>query len=565
MVAALLYLPGLGRPALLEPDEGRYAEIAREMVVSGDYVTPRDDWVRYFEKPPLVYWLSAASIEVFGPTEFAVRLPAAISSIGTVALTEMLGEAMFGAMAGMLGAMALALSPLFFGFARFATLDPALTFFLTAAMAGFYLAVEASDLQTRRSRNLLIIAAVMLALGTLAKGPVALVLGGTIAFFFLIVEQRTREIPRMPWLAIIAVYSVIVVPWFAIAAARNPGFLRFFLLHEHVARYLASSEHEWGPYFLVVVAAVGTWPWLAFACSGVVSLWHERAANHARNSDPLAFLCLWFGIVLIFFSIPRSKLGSYILPGLPPVAIMAGFGLAHFVKGGARRNFFAWFAGINLAATCAIAVALTIYADRLGAGIIIDGAIIAAAFVIIALVPIVPTRRGQPATVVTIIAIAMLVGCGAGLKLRSDAAAFYSYRRLAGVITPYLHSGCALVSYRHFIQSLPFYAGEREAIVGYRGELAPFSNDEDAQASFIPNLASLERLWKSRACVVAIVNFHDLHEVATALRPVAYLGCEGKKVALYNRPTASRTQGFDCHGSLPETAWGGLGSQRRGK
>lgn len=210
-------------------------------------------------------------------------------------------------------------------------------------------------------------------------------------------------------------------------------------------------------------------------------------------------------------------------------------------------------------------MALRIFADRLGAGIVIDGAIIAAAFIIIALASTVSARRGHPSKAVAIIAIAMLIGCGAGLKLRGDAAAFNSYRTLARVITPYLHSGCTLVSYRHFVQSLPFYTGKREAIVGYRGELAPFGDDEDAQASFIPDLASLARLWKSRACVVAIVNFHDLGEVATAFGSVSYLGCEGKKVALYNRPAASRAPGFDCRGSLPETAQGGLGSRRRGK
>jgi 4-amino-4-deoxy-L-arabinose transferase-like glycosyltransferase len=566
MIAALLYLSALGGPALLEPDEGRYAEIAREMVVSADYVTPRNDWVRYFEKPPLVYWASAASIRIFGPNEFAVRLPAATFSVGQVAVTEIIGEAMFGATVGMLGAMALALSPLFFGFARFATLDPALAFFLTAALGAFYLAVETPDPRPRRRRNLLILAVIMLALGTLAKGPVAVVLAGAIGLAFLLTRRRAREILRMPWLTAIVLYGAIVVPWFAIASARNPGFLKFFFLHEHVARYLASSEHEWGPYFLLVVAAAGTWPWLAFAWSGAARLWRERAANRAGDRDPLVFLVLWFAVVLIFFSIPRSKLGSYILPGLPPIAILAGFGMTRFVKDGAQRSFWRWFAGINLAIGCALAAALAIFADRLGRVPAIDGVMIAAAFVIIALAPLVPARRGHRALALATITIGVLFACGAGLKLRRDAAAFYSYRRLARVITPYLDSGCRLASYRHFVQALPFYTGHREAIVGYRGELAPFSNDRDAQASFIPDLAALERLWKSPECVVAIVNFHDLPTVRTALGPVSFLGCEGKKVALSNRAAAQRPSSFDCRGNLPSSdgdATGGLGLRSR--
>ena len=181
LLAAILYLPGLGRPALWEPDEGRYAEIAREMVVSGDYVTPRDDFELYFEKPPLVYWANAASIKIFGANEFAVRLPAALFSIGQIVITAALAEMMFGATAGFFAALALALSPLFFGFARFATLDPALAFFLTAALARFIIAAQDDSFSRPSARRWMLISAAMLAMGTLAKGPVALLLGGAIA------------------------------------------------------------------------------------------------------------------------------------------------------------------------------------------------------------------------------------------------------------------------------------------------------------------------------------------------------------------------------------------------
>src|SRR5215472_13156398 len=167
----LLYLMGLGRPPLWEPDEGRYAEIAREMVVDHDYITPRNNFVRYFEKPPLVYWITAASIKVFGRNEFAVRLQAAIASIGQVAITGALAEEMFGANAGVLAALALGLSPLFFAFARFATPDPALAFFLTAALACFYKGAQSSELRGGIDGKWMLAAAAMLAFGTLAKGP----------------------------------------------------------------------------------------------------------------------------------------------------------------------------------------------------------------------------------------------------------------------------------------------------------------------------------------------------------------------------------------------------------
>ncbi|MHB8381277.1 MAG: ArnT family glycosyltransferase, partial [Candidatus Binataceae bacterium] len=261
MAAALLYLPALGHPPLWEPDEGRYAEIPREMLLSGDLVTPRDDFVRYLEKPPLVYWLTAASIRVLGRNEFAVRLPVALFSIGQVVITAVLGEAILGPAAGLAAAGALALSALFFGFARFATLDPALAFFVTAGLAAFYAAARAPALGAGAGRRWMLLAAAMFALGTLAKGPVALVLGGGVALTDLLVERRWSEIPRMPLLSCALVYGLIAVPWFVLVALRNPGFMHFFFVHEHLQRYLVSNEHRWGSYFFVFLAAAGTWPW----------------------------------------------------------------------------------------------------------------------------------------------------------------------------------------------------------------------------------------------------------------------------------------------------------------
>ena len=237
IVAAILYLPGLGRPALWEPDEGRYAEIAREMAISGDLVTPRNDYIRYFEKPPLVYWAEAGAIRLFGPTNSRFGCPPRFSPSARSLWSARSASALFGATAGILAALALALAPLVFAFARFATLDPALAFFLTAAMGAFYRRVARADFSVGAGRRWMLLTAAMLAFGTLSKGPVALVLGGAIALVWMLVEHRARELWRVPlvWCAI--VYLAIVMPWFVLAEHRNPGFLEFFFIHEHLERY----------------------------------------------------------------------------------------------------------------------------------------------------------------------------------------------------------------------------------------------------------------------------------------------------------------------------------------
>jgi 4-amino-4-deoxy-L-arabinose transferase-like glycosyltransferase len=549
-LAAILYLPALGRPALWEPDEGRYAEIAREMVVTHDYVTPRDNWVRYFEKPPLVYWAETLSIKVLGANELAVRLPAALASVAEVAVTAALGEAMFGAAVGLAAAMVLGLSPLVFSFARFATLDPALALFITAALGAFWAAARAPGFDGAVGRRWFLWSAAMAAFGTLTKGPVALVLTGAVGLAWLLGERRAREIARMPWLGAIAIYTAIAAPWFVLAARRNPEFLRFFFIHEHVERYLENVEHGWGPYFFVVVVIAGMWPWIFFVPMGVRELMRRRrggdeadeAETPGRRPDARASLCFllwWFAIILVFFSIPRAKLGSYILPGLAPLAIVAGYALCRLprLEASRLRRIFGALALLNLAATAAIAIARGYFASQTWSLLLGDALAATAALTVSSLVCLVLAWSGRhAAAAVGALSLGVLIGLGMIVKARMDAQPLGSYRQLARAMAPYLSPECRLASYRHFVQSMPFYTGYREALVDYRGELAPFGLEADARPSFIATDAELALLWRGPGCAVLVVNRNDLPHIRALLGShLTVLGCEGKKLALYNR------------------------------
>jgi 4-amino-4-deoxy-L-arabinose transferase-like glycosyltransferase len=547
-LAGILYLPGLGRPALWEPDEGRYAEIAREMALTSDYVTPRNDWVPYLEKPPLVYWMTAGSIRLFGPNEFAGRLQAAIATIGEVVVTAALGEKMFGPAAGILAALALALSPLCLGFARFATPDPALAFCLTAALAAFYHAARAPTFGTGPGRPRLLIAAAMLALGTLAKGLVALVLGGGIALTWLVIERRARDARKIPWLSCAVVYLAISVPWFVMAARRNPGFLRFFFFHEHLQRYLENTEHGWGPWFFIPIVAAGFWPWLFFMPAGVAEIWPDMNDDEARRKrSATSFLLVWFGLIFVFFSIPRSKLGEYILPGLPPLAIIAGNGFLRLgdPSAGRARRHLLWFVIVNAIVATAIGIAGAMAIHRgFDPALITDGFAAAVALLAGAAAAYAIARAGRSlAATVFPIALGVVLASTAAMKAREEAAPMVSYRMLARTISPLTAGGCVLASYRHYIQALPFYTGVREKAVAYRGELAPFGASPDALESFITTDAQLSSLWGSSACVVMVANRQDLRALMRLLTPTpSIVGCEGKKFALSNRPASAHAQ-----------------------
>ncbi len=547
LIAAVLYLPALASPPLWEPDEGRYAEIAREMLGSADYITPRDDWVRYFEKPPLMYWATAASIRALGENEFAIRLPPALFSVGEVVATCAMADQMFGAGAGMLSALALALSPLVWGLAMFLTLDPALAFFVTAALGSFWAAAAIPGFRSRAARRWLILAAAMTAMGTLTKGPVALVIFGGVALIYMLIERRLRELAAIPWFECILVYAAIVVPWFAAVAALNPEFLGYFFLHEHLHRYLANTEHGWGPWFLVAIAAVGAWPWLYFVPLGIGRLSGGRARN-ARDASALRFLSTWFLFVLIFFSIPRSKLGTYILPAMPPLAIVAGYGLSSVVELDRERlrRLLRWFAIVNVIVAAGCIMALAIAHAALGGALVLDGIVAAGCLAIGAAAAFAIGMRGSVRGAIAAIAIAVGVAAGAGMKARIDAEPLVSYRELASAIRPALESGCVLASYRHQEQSIPFYTHTREVMVDYLGELGAGRASPDGAKSFMDK-AELLGLWGGSSCVVLVADHRDYDALAQVLRPApAIIACEGKKLALYNRPAQGAVAQYDC-------------------
>jgi 4-amino-4-deoxy-L-arabinose transferase-like glycosyltransferase len=549
LLASILYLPGIGRPALWEPDEGRYAEIAREMVLSGDYVTPRDDFELYFEKPPLVYWTEAASIKIFGVKEFAVRLPAALFSVGQVVVTAALADAMFGATSGFLAAFALALSPLFFGFARFATLDPALAFFLTAALGAFYAAARDESFSSPPARRWMMISAAMLALGTLAKGPVALVLGGAIPLTWLAYERRLSEIARMPLVLCAIIYAAIVLPWFILMEARNPGFLNFFFIHEHLERYTTSNEHGWGPWFFIPIVIGGMWPWISFTPLGWSSMRDADTGSQRRSAA--TFLAIWFVVIFVFFSIPRSKLGSYILPALPPLAIVAGYGLARLTSlDSARRlRLLATVAIANLALPAGAFVFFELAPASLAPNLGRDGFLIGA---VLAFGAIAMFALGRNVSnfryAIGALALAMLATVPLAARLREDASAISTYRDLANAARPYLSGNCTLASYRHFVQSLPFYTQSREARVEYWGELSEVSPPISGKSPFlIGSEARLRQVWSSGACMVLIANDRDLKALEDSLKPApVVLGCEGKKFALYNGALAPPPEAAVC-------------------
>ncbi len=319
-MAACLFFAGLGRLPLLEPDEGRNAEVARELLASGDYVIPHFNTLPYLDKPVFFFWLVSGAFRLAGISEWAARLPSALAGLGTVLLTWFLGRRMSGDATGLRAGVVLATSPLMFVFSRLVIFDMTLTFLVTLALVSFWLA-SSSDF--RRTWLTLVFFAAQ-GLATLTKGPVGFLLPWLSILVYQAVRGKLRDLKRLPWAPGLAVFFAVVLPWFIAVSLRNSDFPRYALWEESLKRFATGHARRSGSflYYLPVFLA-GFFPWslfLLFAGWRRLKAWREL--RQEENKDVL-FLLAWSGTVFAFFSISQSKLPAYFLPATIPLAVLA--------------------------------------------------------------------------------------------------------------------------------------------------------------------------------------------------------------------------------------------------
>ncbi|HPS79313.1 MAG TPA: phospholipid carrier-dependent glycosyltransferase, partial [Thermoanaerobaculaceae bacterium] len=333
---AALFVFRLGAAPLHEPDEGRYSAIPREMLAAHDLVTPRLNGVLYFEKPPLYYWLNAASISVLGMEPWTVRLWSALFGFATVLLTFYLAYRLEGVATATWAAAALGGGPLFVVLARLNVIDMTLTFLLTATLVSVWLAHRGEGRSAHLWWHGAFLAA---ALAVLAKGLIGVVLPGLVAGAYLLATRQWRALRAVPWATGAGLFLVVAVPWHLVASLRNPDFAWFYFIHEHVLRFATAEAGRSAPawLFLAVVAA-GCLPWtgLVPALGRVVPRggWKVLTTEHPQ----VVFLLSWFGLTLLFFSASRSKLATYIAPALPPLAVLVGGLVARLGDGRLRTS-----------------------------------------------------------------------------------------------------------------------------------------------------------------------------------------------------------------------------------
>ena len=474
---------------LLDPDEGRYAEIPREMLASGDWVTPRFDGLLYFEKPPLQYWATAIAYEVFGVSEWSSRLWSVGLAFACLPLTFAWVARLYGGAAARLALTALAVSPFFLIVGHINLLDGAFSFFLTAAVLAFTLA-QTSPPRSPAERRWMLTAWAAAALAVLSKGIVVGVLAGAALVIYTLIERDSLTWRRLHLAAGLPLFAGVAAPWFVVVSLRNPAFPGFFFVHEHFARFLTTVHQRVEPwwYFLPLLL-VGVLPWVVPLARAAVSAWWaepEAAGGPGRAAltsgaaaaaapgsasapfEPLKFLLVFAAVTLAFFSASGSKLAPYILPMLPVLAAVTG------ASSGAADALARHAARIGAALKGVVAVALLLYSARRNSYVPHEALLWTGAALLTALAALVITWRARPATrtaasVAT--ALAAILGWQCLMCAYSATPPARSARELVRAARPYIRAATPLYSVGQYRETVSPYLARTLQLVDYEGEL----------------------------------------------------------------------------------------------
>jgi 4-amino-4-deoxy-L-arabinose transferase-like glycosyltransferase len=531
VLAAVVYLPTSGGRGVIDYDEGYYSQVALRMAETGDWVTPYANGVRFLEKPPLMYWVTAGSFLALGPSELALRLPTALALIALVWVTARMAQRAAGPAAGLFAGLCAAFSVGTCLFTREALHDVWLVLFVSLALYAF--------LEWQRDPGhpigwaLLFYAA--LAGGFMTKSLVGVALPMGIAILFFLIWRERPDWRRLHLVPGSLLFLALAAPWHVLAAVRNPGFLDAFFVNEQFLRFLGRHDPPvvWSVPLLTFWALVPVWffPWTAFVPAAVAAA--RAPADEVQRT--LARLALaWAVVVLVFFSF-SGRLEHYVFPALPAFSLLAGMALARTDHLKRVRWGFRALAALGLAVLVAAAGAglwLATSGHGLGGPVARGSVLPETDFSILAEMPAAIARglvgpavvtiaaltigfpaalwletRGRRRTAVLAVAAVMVVFCGAVQWSLTVCEDLISSKRFGRAVAREARPGDHLVVVGDYesANSVSFYQPLHvEVVGGVAYALVPGMKYPDAPRVVLTR-AELEALWWGAGRVFALV------------------------------------------------------------
>jgi 4-amino-4-deoxy-L-arabinose transferase-like glycosyltransferase len=528
LLALAVALDNFDRP-LSNPDEGRYSEISREMAEGGDWITPRLNGLKYFEKPPLQYWATAVSFRVFGVHEWSARLYTGLCAFAVILLVGFTARRLGTPEHALAAMMVLVASPYFMGMAGAVTLDMGLTLWTTLTFCAYLLAEHATSGTTARRRWLLVAWAAT-ALAVLSKGLIGIVFPAAAIGLHALWQGDLRRALRLEWGWGLLVFFLIAAPWFVAVSIANPEFPEFFFIHEHFERFLMKghrrTESWW--YFLALFA-IGFGPWMFMIPGGMAhALERERGIRGLR---PLTFALLWSAFVVAFFSISSSKLPMYILPAFPAFALVLG---RYAADAQPRRLAFMVLPVSLVAIVLAYGASLgpTRLRDpwmrELVQGAQLSAYLASGALFVTAIATAWLLLRGRRMLAIVGVALGTLTM----IHFIEDTYDVFSPRQsgrdAARKIHAWLTPDTRLYSVKYYDYTLSFYSGRTATLVAYVDEFAPGQRSEPAR--WVPRLEDFPAEWLRPGNAVAIMQRDVLEELRALDLPMQVLHNDPRRV-----------------------------------
>jgi 4-amino-4-deoxy-L-arabinose transferase-like glycosyltransferase len=531
IIAGLTFFFHLGAYGFWEPDEARYGEIAREMLALRDYIVPHLNYVAYVEKPPLLYWLTTFSYRIFGINEFAARaIPAMSAMLGLVA-TFVFATRVMGPRRSVMAAAILATAPLYAVMAQVLTTDMLLSALTTIAMFALFLHFQEGGVWCW-------IAYIAMALATLTKGPIGIALPALTMLIFLWWEGALNgSMRRLHAIAGGALIVAIVAPWFIAISIREPGFVDFYFVGEHIRRFFDSSFSHGEPfYFYAPVILAGLLPWSLLV---PFLTWRRMTPNPARR------YCVIGSIAIIaLFSASSGKLIPYILPVLPLLAILLADGIiscawpdeTRALRSPDSRILMESGPLLGLLGAGVILAAMKAASFRTPYPMLVQPELFAIGGILLfggAMVTVAFSARLTGAGL-SLIVITLAGALCAATWARIAAEPMRSYASLSRQIAERA-PGAQIICYHRYVQGLPFYTRRRVILVGPLTELRfGAEHAPDASDYFFTSDSDLMRLWHQPGDIVLVLDAGDLARLKDRLGNFTLLAVEHTKRAIIN-------------------------------
>ncbi len=542
LLFALVWFANLDYRRLVHPDEGRYAEIPREMIVTGDWITPRLDGIQYFEKPALQYWLTAAAYRAFGVHAWTARLWPALAGFLGVVFIGYVGWRLGGPTLGLYSAAVLGGCLWYAGNAHILTLDAGLTLWMTLGLGAFFIAQRTDDPDKRRAW--MWATWIALALATLSKGLIGIVLPGMALVAYSVVTRDWALWRRLHLVSGLLLFLVIAAPWFIAVSLRNPGYFDFFFVHEHFTRFLTSEHRRTGAWwYFVPILVVGLLPWTVVFFATLARTWN-LSSRELHGFSWQRFALVWSAVIFVFFSASGSKLPSYILPIFPALALTIGWQLATLSEATLARLTLPLVVAAGLVTIASFvgypALVARIADARQPAELLLAygpwiqwGLAVAFAGGVIGWWWL---RRARRTAAVLAVALSSLIGAQVMLSgydvLAETRSSEPILARISATHGP-LRNDVPFYTVRMYDQTLPYYLGRTVVPVDFRDELA-FGIDREPEKA-IATLGEFQRRWQGSDQAYAMMQPDEYEKLKVHEVPMVELGRDARHVVVSRR------------------------------